>query len=128
MVTASHVLTRFSVNDRKDLYPSDETPCRASAGVLRQELDEVIAAGCMDIHFDEPMWAEALQQSEWAADILNELIEIAACNRSHRAARLWPRSTRHHPSQAGNPRQGLPHALIAPRAHAARDPKPRRRR
>ena len=73
-VTGPHVLTRFSVNERKDLYPDDQALCRAWADVLKQELDEVIAAGCTDIQFDEPMWTEAPQQSEWAADILNELI------------------------------------------------------
>ena len=74
-VTGPHVLTRFSVNERKDLYPDDQALCRAWARVLKQELDDVIAAGCADVQFDEPMWTEAPQQSEWAADILNELIE-----------------------------------------------------
>jgi 5-methyltetrahydropteroyltriglutamate--homocysteine methyltransferase len=74
-VTGPHVLTRFSVNERKDLYPDDQALCRAWADVLKQELDEVIAAGCTDIQFDEPMWTEAPQQSEWAADVLNELID-----------------------------------------------------
>jgi 5-methyltetrahydropteroyltriglutamate--homocysteine methyltransferase len=69
------VLTRFSVNERKDIYPDDQALCRAWARLLKQELDEVIAAGCADIQFDEPMWTEAPQQSEWAADILNELID-----------------------------------------------------
>ena len=40
-VTGPHVLTRFSVNERKDLYPDDQALCRAWAGVLKQELDEV---------------------------------------------------------------------------------------
>ena len=40
-VTGPHVLTRFSVNERKDLYPDDQALCRAWAGVLEQELDEV---------------------------------------------------------------------------------------
>jgi 5-methyltetrahydropteroyltriglutamate--homocysteine methyltransferase len=74
-VTGPHVLTRFSVNERKDLYPDDQALCRGWAYVLKQELDEVIAAGCTDIQFDEPMWTEAPQQSEWAADVLNELID-----------------------------------------------------
>ena len=58
-VTGPHVLTRFSVNERTDLYPDDQALCRAWADVLRQELDEVIAAGCTDIQFDEPMWTES---------------------------------------------------------------------
>ena len=34
----------------------------------------MIAAGCEQIQFDEPMWTESPEQSEWAVDILNELI------------------------------------------------------
>jgi 5-methyltetrahydropteroyltriglutamate--homocysteine methyltransferase len=74
-VTGPHVLTRFSVNERPDLYPDDQALCRAYAEVLRQELVEVVAAGCEQIQFDEPMWTESPEQSEWAVDILNELIE-----------------------------------------------------
>ncbi|HTR64423.1 MAG TPA: cobalamin-independent methionine synthase II family protein [Terriglobales bacterium] len=74
-VTGPHVLTRFSVNERPDLYPDEQSLCRAYAEVLRQELLEVIAAGCEHIQFDEPMWTESPEQSEWAVDILNELID-----------------------------------------------------
>ena len=74
-VTGPHMLTRFSVNERPDLYPDEQALCRAYAGVLRQELKELIAAGCEHIQFDEPAWTESPHQSEWAADILNELID-----------------------------------------------------
>ncbi len=74
-VTGPHVLTRFSVNERPDLYSDEPALCRAYAKVLAQELREVIEAGCDFIQFDEPMWTEAPEQSEWAAGILNELIE-----------------------------------------------------
>jgi 5-methyltetrahydropteroyltriglutamate--homocysteine methyltransferase len=74
-VTGPHVLTRFSVNQRPDMYPDEQALCRAYAEVLRYELREVIAAGCEHIQFDEPMWTESPEQSEWAVDILNELIE-----------------------------------------------------
>jgi len=74
-VTGPHVLTRFSVNQRPDLYPDDQALCRAYAKILGEELREVIAAGCEHIQFDEPMWTESPEQSEWAVDILNELIE-----------------------------------------------------
>ena len=74
-VTGPHVLTRFSVNHRPDLYPDERALCRAYVEVLRQELKEVIAAGCEQVQFDEPMWTESPEQSEWAVDILNELIE-----------------------------------------------------
>ncbi len=73
-VTGPHVLTRFSVNERKDLYPDDEALCRAWAAVLAEELRQVVDAGCRDVQFDEPMWTEAPQQSEWAAEVLNDLI------------------------------------------------------
>ena len=73
-VTGPHVLTRFSVNERPDLYPDDQSLCRAYAAVLSQELKEAIDAGCRHIQFDEPMWTESPEQSEWAAGILNELI------------------------------------------------------
>jgi 5-methyltetrahydropteroyltriglutamate--homocysteine methyltransferase len=79
-VTGPHVLTRFSVNERKDLYPDDQALCRAWAAVLLEELKEVIAAGCTEIQFDEPIWTESPDQSEWAADILNELIEALPGN------------------------------------------------
>lgn len=74
-VTGPHVITRFSVNEREDLYPDEQALCRAWAGVLGEELKEVIAAGCDYIQFDEPMWTESPGQSDWAADILNELID-----------------------------------------------------
>jgi 5-methyltetrahydropteroyltriglutamate--homocysteine methyltransferase len=74
-VTGPHILTRFSVNERSDLYPDEQALCRAYADVLRQELKEVIAAGCEHIQFDEPTWTESPEQSEWAVDILNELID-----------------------------------------------------
>jgi 5-methyltetrahydropteroyltriglutamate--homocysteine methyltransferase len=74
-VTGPHVLTRFTVNERPDLYPDEPALCRAYARVLAEELREVIAAGCDFIQFDEPMWTEAPEQSEWAAGILNELID-----------------------------------------------------
>jgi len=74
-VTGPHVLTRFSVNQRKDLYPDDQALCRAYAKVLADELREVIAAGCDYIQLDEPMWTESPEDSEWAAGILNELID-----------------------------------------------------
>ena len=53
---------------------ADTLQQRAWADVLAQELDEVVAAGCDYVQFDEPMWTESPQQSEWAAKILNELI------------------------------------------------------
>jgi 5-methyltetrahydropteroyltriglutamate--homocysteine methyltransferase len=73
-VTGPHVLTRFSVNQRPDLYPDEPSLCRAYAKVLADELGEVIAAGCDYIQFDEPMWTESPEDCVWSAEILNELI------------------------------------------------------
>lgn len=74
-VTGPHVLTRFTVNQRPDLYPDEPALCRAYAKVLIEELREVIDAGCDYIQFDEPMWTESPKHSEWSADILNEMID-----------------------------------------------------
>jgi 5-methyltetrahydropteroyltriglutamate--homocysteine methyltransferase len=74
-VTGPHVLTRFSVNQRPDLYPDEQSLCRAYAKVLAEELRGAIDAGCDYIQFDEPMWTESPEQSAWAAGILNELID-----------------------------------------------------
>ena len=74
-VTGPHVLTRFTVNERPDLYPDEPSVCRAYAKVLMEELKEVVDAGCDFIQFDEPMWTESPDHSEWSAEILNEMIE-----------------------------------------------------
>ncbi len=74
-VTGPHLLARFTVNERPDLYIDDQALARGWAKVLRQELLDVIDAGCDYIQFDEPGWTESPQQSEWAADVLNELID-----------------------------------------------------
>lgn len=74
-VTGPHVLARFSVNERPDLYPDEQALCRAYARILTEELTAVIDAGCDFVQFDEPMWTESPEQAPWAADILNELID-----------------------------------------------------
>ncbi|MFD1770232.1 hypothetical protein [Sphingobacterium suaedae] len=74
-VTGPHVLYRFSVNERMDLYPDGQALCRAWANVLREEITEAIALGCDHVQFDEPMWTESPEESVWAAEILAELIQ-----------------------------------------------------
>jgi len=75
-VTGPHVLTRFTMNQRPDLYPDAQALCRAWARLLRAELEQAVAAGCDYIQFDEPMWTEAPEQSAWAAEVLRaELVE-----------------------------------------------------
>ena len=59
--------------------------------MLKQELDDVIATGCADVQFDEPMY-EAPRRTEWAGDILNELIEIPCQDRSDQIPGLRRRS------------------------------------
>jgi len=74
-VTGPHVITRFTENERPDLYPDEKAVCRAWAKVLVEELKEVVAAGCDFIQFDEPMWTESPDHSVWSAEILNEMME-----------------------------------------------------
>jgi 5-methyltetrahydropteroyltriglutamate--homocysteine methyltransferase len=74
-ITGPHMLSRYSINERPELYPDPQSLCRAYARVLALELREVIAAGCEHIQFDEPTWTESPEQSEWAAEILNELVD-----------------------------------------------------
>ena len=74
-VTGPHMLARLSVNERPDLYADDEALARAYAAVLEDELREVIAAGCDYVQFDEPVWTEAPNETEWAAEVLAGLIE-----------------------------------------------------
>ncbi|MDA3616143.1 hypothetical protein [Polluticaenibacter yanchengensis] len=74
-VTGPHVLYRFSVNEREDLYPDAPSLCRAWANVLKDEIAAAIELGCEHVQFDEPMWTESPEESVWAAEILAELIE-----------------------------------------------------
>jgi len=73
-VTGPHMLARFTVNERPDLYPDDMAVARAYTDVLEQELLEVIDAGCDYIQFDEPVWTLSPDESTWGAEVLNELI------------------------------------------------------
>ena len=74
-ITGPHMLARFSVNERTDLYPDDCALARAYAKVITEELKQVVNEGCNDIQFDEPVWTENTRETDWAADILNEIID-----------------------------------------------------
>lgn len=74
-VTGPHMLARFTVNERPDLYPDDVAVAQAYAEVLARELCDVIDAGCDYIQFDEPVWTLSPEESTWGAKVLNELIE-----------------------------------------------------
>ncbi len=74
-ITGPHMLARFSVNERKDIYPDDIALARAYAKVITEEIQSVVDVGCNYIQFDEPVWTENPKETEWAADIINEIIE-----------------------------------------------------
>ena len=74
-ITGPHMLARFSVNERTDLYPDDCALARAYAKVITEELKQVVNEGCNYIQFDEPVWTENTRETDWAADILNEIID-----------------------------------------------------
>tara|TARA_B110000037_G_scaffold222404_1_gene297056 strand:+ start:2139 stop:3170 length:1032 start_codon:yes stop_codon:yes gene_type:complete len=74
-ITGPHMLARFSVNERKDLYPDDVALARAYAKILIEEIHKLVNVGCNYIQFDEPVWTENVDETSWAADILNEIID-----------------------------------------------------
>ena len=74
-ITGPHMLARFSVNERTDLYPDDQALAMAYADVIIEELKKVCNEGCDYIQFDEPVWTENVNETEWGADVLNYIIE-----------------------------------------------------
>jgi len=73
-ITGPHMLSRFSINERTDLYPNNESLAMAYADVLIEELQKVCNEGCNYIQFDEPVWTENVSESDWGADVLNYII------------------------------------------------------
>ena len=73
-ITGPHMLARFSVNERLDLYPDDIALANAYAEVLTNEIKDLVNEGCDYIQFDEPVWTENVNETSWAADILNNII------------------------------------------------------
>jgi 5-methyltetrahydropteroyltriglutamate--homocysteine methyltransferase len=55
-ITGPHMLSRFSVNERVDLYPDDIALAKAYAKVITEEI-------------------ESVKETLWAAEVLNEIIE-----------------------------------------------------
>jgi len=74
-ITGPHMLSRFTVNERPDLYPDEIALAKAYAEVLDREIKEVIESGCDYIQFDEPVLTLNPEQAGWAAEVLNELID-----------------------------------------------------
>ena len=74
-ITGPHMLARFSVNERTDLYPNDQALAMAYADVIIEELNKVCNEGCDYIQFDEPVWTENVDETDWGADVLKYIIE-----------------------------------------------------
>jgi 5-methyltetrahydropteroyltriglutamate--homocysteine methyltransferase len=73
-ITGPHMLSRFSVNERTDLYKNDIELARAFAKCIKDEISELENVGCHHVQFDEPVLTEAPSECDWAADIINEII------------------------------------------------------
>ena len=73
-ITGPHMLARFSVNERTDLYPDDKALAKAYADAIIEELKNVVNEGCKYIQFDEPVWTENVSTTKWGAEILNYII------------------------------------------------------
>ena len=74
-ITGPHMLCRFSVNERKDLYKNDVELAYAYGKCIKDEIDQLQKLGCERIQFDEPVLTEAPNECIWAADVINDIIE-----------------------------------------------------
>ena len=75
IITGPHMLSRFSVNERKDLYKNDVEVARAYAECIKDEIDQLQKLGCERIQFDEPVLTESPDECTWAADVINDIVE-----------------------------------------------------
>ena len=73
-ITGPHMLSRFSVNERKDLYKNDVEVARAYAECIKDEIDQLQKLGCERIQFDEPVLTESPDECTWAADVINDIV------------------------------------------------------
>ena len=74
-ITGPHMLARFSVNERKDLYKDDIQLAYAYANCIKSEITELEKLGCKHIQLDEPVLTEAPRECIWAADVINNIID-----------------------------------------------------
>ena len=74
-ITGPHMLSRFSNNERKDLYKNDIELAKAYAECIKQEISELENKGCEYIQLDEPVLTEAPNECIWAADVINNIID-----------------------------------------------------
>ena len=74
-ITGPHMLARFSVNERKDLYKDDIALAIAYGECIKQEIRALEKEGCKNVQFDEPVLTESPHECVWAAEIINDIVE-----------------------------------------------------
>ncbi len=74
-ITGPHMLSRFSNNERKDLYKDDVELAYAYAECIKDEVRELENQGCEYIQLDEPVLTESPSECTWAADVINDIID-----------------------------------------------------
>tara|TARA_B100001939_G_C16917531_1_gene607654 strand:- start:311 stop:1348 length:1038 start_codon:yes stop_codon:yes gene_type:complete len=73
-ITGPHMLSRFSVNEREDLYKNDIELAYAYGNCIKEEIEQLQKLGCERIQLDEPVLTEAPHECVWAADVINDII------------------------------------------------------
>ena len=74
-ITGPHMLSRFSVNNREDLYKNDKELAFAYSACIKDEIEQLQKLGCERIQLDEPVLTEAPQECVWAADVINDIVD-----------------------------------------------------
>jgi len=74
-ITGPHMLSRFSVNERMDIYKNDTELAFAYGDCIKNEIEQLQKAGCERIQLDEPVLTEAPQECSWAADVINDIVD-----------------------------------------------------
>ena len=54
-ITGPHMLSRFSVNNREDLYKNDKELAFAYSACIKDEIEQLLKLGCERIQLDEPV-------------------------------------------------------------------------
>ena len=74
-ITGPHMLSRFSVNNRLDLYKDDKALAFAYSSCIKDEIEQLKNLGCERIQLDEPVLTEAPHECTWAADVINDIVD-----------------------------------------------------
>jgi 5-methyltetrahydropteroyltriglutamate--homocysteine methyltransferase len=74
-ITGPHMLSRFSVNSRQDIYKNDVELAFAYSNCIKNEIEQLQKAGCERIQLDEPVLTEAPHECAWAADVINDIVD-----------------------------------------------------